>query len=227
MLAYELSICIARQTEAAVLALIVHVENEVESCKLEPAPAVPWAMRTDAADASKALQSLALFMTSLHCVNIFSCSPDNASVVERFTLGVSAMTGRQTIVEIKQCLPVSLYPVLPELMRQPRPGTHVALTGCLYGCRGSAVRLSVHRGKAPGNASSSGEFEPRQRQHLSQLQAQQQKQPQPSRMPSHDTILTRARLRRGSHLLRVRALLYVTPDKCSSTESLLGQAGSS
>ena len=114
-----------------------------------------------------------------------------------------------------------------------------------HGCRGSAVRLNVHRGRAhtamhapgSGGVSSSGEFEPRQRHHLAQQppqqppqqqpqqQQQQQQQQQAPRMPSHDTILTRARLRRGSHLLRVRALLYITPDKCKSTDSLLGQAG--
>ncbi|KAK9862943.1 hypothetical protein WJX84_012116 [Apatococcus fuscideae] len=94
---------------------------------------------------------------------------------------------------------------------------------------GTAVRLSVHRGRAPaamqpgGNASSSGEFEPRLRQQPAQVQPPQQQEQQPPRIPSHDTILTRARLRRGSHLLRVRALLYITPDMCSSSNSLLGQ----
>lgn len=86
-----------------------------------------------------------------------------------------------------------------------------------------------------GGVTSSGEFEPRQRQPTAQqpqpqqpqpAEQQQQQQQMALRMPSHDTILTRARLRRGSHLLRVRALLYITPDKCRSTDSLLGQAGS-
>lgn len=86
-------------------------------------------------------------------------------------------------------------------------------------CRGAlGVRFSVHRGMAPAIPQAAAAAVP---------EGEQEPSLRHSRGDTTDTILTRARLRRGSHLLRVRALLYITPDKCSSSSSSLGQVISS